>query len=350
MGVHEDVAAIVIDNGTKYIKAGFAGDNGPRAVFRSEDNSYVGDDAIAYREMLSLTNPIERGLISNWDAMEKIWNYAFTTRLNTTPKESPVLLTEPPLNPKADREKTTQIMFEKFEVPAFYISIGALLALHASGRTTGLSVDCGHGSIDCVPVYEGSALPHAILRADLGGNEVTEYLANRLGGNTFSSDIFSDMKEKHCYVAPDSQEPQGNIQHSYELPDGQIIEMGAEVFRAPEVLFQPATIDLQMEGIHEMAYNSIFKCDLDIRRDLYGNVVLSGGSSMLPGMTDRLLHELRSLSPPRMKVNVVAPPEREYLTWIGGSMLASLSTFQDLWVTKEAYDESGPSVVHRKCY
>ncbi|KAJ5240466.1 actin-1 [Penicillium citrinum] len=311
-----------------YTKAGFAGDDDPRAIFTTivghdggvENNAYVGDSALANREVLSLTNPVEHGLITNWDDVEEIWNHAFVTGLQVAPEEYPVLLTEVPLNPKANREKTMQIMLETLKVPAFSFGMGAVLALHASGRTTGLSVDCGHGSIDCVPVYEGFPLPHAILRMSVGGNDITEYLANRLDGNAFNSDIFPDMKENHCYVALDSEkESQRNIKHSYELPDGQIIEMGEAIFRAPEVLFQPAMIGLETAGIHTQAYNSIFKCDLDIRRDLYGNVIL-------------------------------LPPEQKYSTWIGGSMLASLSTFQDRWVTKEAYDESGPSIVHRTCF
>ena len=245
------------------------------ACVRFDNKTYVGDSALANREMLSLTNPIEHGSITNWDDMEKIWNHTFVNELQVAPAEYPVLVTEPPLNPKTEREKATQIMLEAFEVPAFSLGIGAVLALHASGRTTGLSVDCGHGSVDYVPVYEGFALPHAILRQDIGGKEITEYLANRLDGNSLSSDIFRDIKEKHCYVALDAEEEsQRNIQQSYALPDGRCIEIGAEIFQAPEVLFQPAMIGREISGIHEQAYNSIFKCDLDIRRDLYGNVIL----------------------------------------------------------------------------
>ncbi|KAE8326505.1 actin-1 [Aspergillus sergii] len=341
-----------------YTKAGFAGDNGPRTVFPTivghegfENYSYIGDDAVVNAEMISLTNPIERGLITNWDDMEKIWGHAFASGLQVAPKEHPVLLTEHPLNPKSNREKTTQIMFETFQVPAYFIGIDAVLALYASGYTTGLSVDCGHGSTNFVPVYEGNALPHSILQLDVGGDEITRYLMNTLGGSSFSPYPFQDMKEKHCYVAPDfEQESNHNIKHSYELPDGQIIELGAEIFRAPEVLFQPMMIGHEQSGIHEMAFNSIFKSDLDIRRDLYGRVVLSGGTSMLPGIADRLQKELMHLIPSNMIAKVIAPSERKNSTWTGGSMLASLSTFQESWIPKETYDETGPGIVHRHCF
>ncbi|ELR21176.1 Actin1 [Acanthamoeba castellanii str. Neff] len=139
-------------------------------------------------------------------------------------------------------------------------------------------------------------------------------------------------------------------EQSYELPDGQVITIGNERFRAPEALFQPSFLGMESAGIHETTYNSIMKCDVDIRKDLYGNVVLSGGTTMFPGIADRMQKELTALAPSTMKIKIIAPPERKYSVWIGGSILASLSTFQQMWISKEEYDESGPSIVHRKCF
>jgi len=107
---------------------------------------------------------------------------------------------------------------------------------------------------------------------------------------------------------------------------------------------------METAGIHESTYNSIMKCDIDIRKDLYANIVLSGGTTMYPGIADRMQKEITTLSPATMKVKVIAPPERKYSVWIGGSILSSLSTFASMWITKEEYDESGPSIVHRKCF
>ncbi|KAI0954331.1 actin [Taiwanofungus camphoratus] len=140
------------------------------------------------------------------------------------------------------------------------------------------------------------------------------------------------------------------LEKSYELPDRQVITIGSERFQAPEALFQPALLGLEASGIHETVYTSITKCDLDVRRDLYGNMVLSGGSTMFPGIADRLQKEIMALTPPSMKVKIVAPPERKYSVWIGGSILASLSTFQNMWCSKQEYDESGPAIIHRKCF
>ncbi|CAH8290342.1 unnamed protein product [Schistosoma bovis] len=141
-----------------------------------------------------------------------------------------------------------------------------------------------------------------------------------------------------------------SLEKSYELPDGQMITVGNDRFRCPEALFKPSFLGMECSGIHETTYSSIMKCDVDIRKDLYSNIVLSGGSTMFPGISDRIQKEICSLAPTTMKIKIIAPPERKYSVWIGGSILASLSTFNQMWITKHEYDESGPGIVHRKCF
>jgi len=321
-----------------------------------------------------LKYPIEHGIVTDWSDMEKIWHHAFFNELRVSPEEHPVLLTEAPLNPKKNREKMTQILFETFNVPAMYVAIQAVMSLYASGRTTGVVMDSGDGVSHTVPIYEGYAIPHAILRIDLAGRDLTHYMGRLLmdRGHTLASsaerEIVRDIKEKLCHVALDYEaqleEAEGRRKRQkvsedasdkevpYELPDGTIVMIGPERFKCPELLFRPDLLGKEADGIHTMTFKSILSCEVDLRRDLYSNVVLSGGTTMLPGLAERMAKELRELAPSSMqtKVRVHAPPERKYSVWIGGSTLASLSSFSKMWLTRDEFNESGPALVHTKCF
>ena len=280
------------------------------------------------------------------------------------------------MNPRSNRDTAAQILFETFNVPALYTSIQAVLSLYASGRTTGIVLDSGDGVSHAVPVYEGFAMPSSIRRIDVAGRDVTEYLQLlfRKSGYVFHTsaekEVVRDIKEKSCYVASDPKKeekewsgyggvPEGKVVE-YPLPDGQkikanhpihhtlvprvanrcCVQVGAERFRAPEILFDPEIIGLEYPGIHQIVVDAINRTDLDLRKSLFGNIVLSGGSTLTKGFGDRLLHEVQRLAVKDMRIKIFAPPERKYSTWIGGSILAGLSTFRKVSDAHCAYQSS----------
>ncbi|KAK4722192.1 hypothetical protein R3W88_012425 [Solanum pinnatisectum] len=294
-----DIQTVVIDNGTAQSKAGFAGDEAPKTVFESivgvpRYTAYFSDEALHKRGILIVKYPIEHSMVKHWDHMEKIWHHIFYNELHIALEKHPVLLVEVPLNPKVNWEKMTEIMFEKFNVPSMYRrNTGSLLFNIRQSLISfviflpGIVFNSGDGLTHTVPIYEGHALPHAIL---------------------------------WLYI--------GDLDKGFELPDGQLFCIGVAGFQCPEVLFQPSLVGKGPTGIHEKVYNSIMKSDVDIMKDLFANIMLSGGSTMFPGLAERMSKEITALAPRGTKIEVIAPPERKYITWIGGSILASLNTFK----------------------
>eukprot|EP01084_Bolivina_argentea_P041817 77191_1 len=429
----EEAQALVMDNGSGMIKAGFAGDDAPRTVFPAvvgrprhqgvmvgmmRRDAYVGDEAISKRGILALRYPVEHGIVTSWDDMEKIWHHTFYNELRIQPEEHCVLLTESPHNPKANREKTTQIMFETFNVPAAYLAMSSVLSLFASGRYTGIVLDSGDQLTTTVPIYEGYALPHATHTLDIGGRELTDYLMKQLTASGYSfttsaeREIVRDIKEKLCYTplrfndelaASQRDDIDSNIKRQYELPDGQMIDVNKERFSVSEAMFTPRLLNedkyAQTDGIDKMVYNSVMKCEKDLRDMMFGNIVLSGGNTAFRGMDDRLTDAVSKLIKPGSKgikkTNLIRKTkkqtivdgyvggcdryiypeigqmiyqnyndpstkgvddgnlcERKYSAWIGGSILSALSECDgdQFWMDKDSYDEYGPALVHRKCF
>ncbi|XP_008567936.1 PREDICTED: alpha-centractin isoform X2 [Galeopterus variegatus] len=323
---------VVIDNGSGVIKAGFAGDQIPKYCFPN----YVGRP----KHVRVMAGALEGDIFIGPKA------------------EHPVLLTEAPLNPRKNRERAAEVFFETFNVPALFISMQAVLSLYATGRTTGVVLDSGDGVTHAVPIYEGFAMPHSIMRIDIAGRDVSRFLRLylRKEGYDFHSssefEIVKAIKERACYLSinPQKDETLETEKAQYYLPDGSTIEIGPSRFRAPELLFRPDLIGEESEGIHEVLVFAIQKSDMDLRRTLFSNIVLSGGSTLFKGFGDRLLSEVKKLAPKDVKIRISAPQERLYSTWIGGSILASLDTFKKMWVSKKEYEEDGARSIHRKTF
>ncbi|KAI3422074.1 Actin- protein 2 [Globodera pallida] len=376
---------IVVDNGTGFVKCGYAGANFPSFIFpsavgrplvRSQQqlvnniqikDLMVGEECSELRHMLDVNYPMENGIVRNWDDMGHLWDYTFgPEKLNIDAKECKLLLTEPPLNPNSNREKMFQVMFEQYGFHAVYIAIQAVLSLYAQGFLTGVVVDSGDGVTHICPVFEGFALNHLTKRLDVAGRDITRYLIKLLllRGYAFNHsadfETVRQLKEKHCYVAYDVEQEQRLalettiLTESYTLPDGRVIKLGGERFEAPEVLFQPHLINVEKLGLSELLFSVIQSADIDTRLEFYKHIVLSGGTTMYPGFPSRLERELKQLylervlrgnpeSFQKFKIKIEATPQRKHMVFLGGAVLAHLMRDQetDFWITKLEWEEKG---------
>ena len=237
---------------------------------------FVGAEAVAKRDVLEILYPIERGIVSKWDDLGRLWQHAFVSELQRDPAERKVLFTEPPMNPKSNREKIVTMAFENFNVQGTYIANSAVLALYASSRTTGLVLNSGDGVTHTVPIYEGFASNKTVGKLDLGGVDLTGYMENMLAKEGISLTTNSEfetarhIKEELCYVSSDVESEEGDDGGQYTLPDGHVISVGEARYQVPEALFNPNL----GQGIHNLVFDSVMKSDIDTRISLFGKVVL----------------------------------------------------------------------------
>lgn len=331
----------------------------------------VGDDAAAVRTMLQISYPMDNGIIKRWEDMQHVWDYTFQEKLQIDTTGRKILLTEPPMNPLSNREKMCEVMFERYQFGGVYVAIQAVLALYAQGLSSGVVVDSGDGVTHIVPVYESVVLNHLTRRLNVAGRDVTRQLIKLLLRRGYAFNRTADfetvrqIKEKLCYVSYDLEldhklaEETTVLVESYTLPDGRVIRVGSERFEAPEILFQPHLADVEQPGIAEYLFNTIQTADVDVRSSLYKAIVLSGGSSMYPGLPSRLEKELKQLwltrvldgDPTRLskfKVRIEDPPRRRHMVFLGGAVLANImADKENMWITKREWEEQGPRVIEK---
>lgn len=380
---------IVCDNGTGFVKVGNAGSNFPSFIFPSLvgrpiirsavkvnnveiKDIMIGDEASQLRSMLDVKYPMENGIVRDWEDMELLYDYTFgPEKLNINTRGTKVLLTEPPMNPMKNREKMIEVMFEKYQFEGVYIAIQAVLTLYAQGLITGVVVDSGDGVTHICPVYEGFALPHLTRRLDIAGRDITKYLIKLLLLRGYAFNHSADfetvrmMKEKLCYVGYNIEQEQKLalettvLVESYTLPDGRVIKVGGERFEAPEALFQPHLINVEGDGVAEMLFKAIQAADIDTRPEFYKHIVLSGGSTMYPGLPSRLERELKQLYLERVlkgntealskfKIRIEDPPRRKHMVFLGGAVLADIMKDKtDFWMSRAEYQEKGTKVLEK---
>jgi len=328
-----------------------------------------GDEAAAagVRHSLECKYPVDEGIVKNWEDMKHLWNYTFREKLAIDPAEHKILLTEPPMNPLQNRKKLCECMYETYGFDQVNVSIQAMLTLYAQGLFTGVVVDTGDGVSHVVPVYDGFVPQNLIKRLNVAGRHITNYLIKLLllrgyaFNRTADFETVRQIKEKFCYVAYDinverrlAQETTV-LEENYTLPDGRVIKIGRERFEAAEALFNPDLIDVESKngGIGEMVFRMIQEADMDTRSAYYKHIVLSGGSSMYPGLPSRLEKEITEMylaevlkgnqeRLKKFKLRIEDPPRRKHMVFLGGSVLADImKERQEFWMSKADYNELG---------
>lgn len=271
-----------------------------------------------------------------------------------------------------NREKMIETMFEKYNFAGVFIQIQAVLSLYAQGLLTGLVIDSGDGVTHVVPVVDGYSYPHLTKRMNVAGRHITSYLVDLLSRRGYAMNKSADfetvreIKEKLCYISYDyKREYQLGLEttilvKSYTLPDGRVIKVGTERFQAPEALFTPELIDVEGDGMADMAFRCIQEMDIDNRMMLYQHIVLSGGSTMYPGLPSRLEKEIldRYLDVvlkgnkdglKKLRLRIEDPPRRKHMVYLGGAVLAGImKDAPEFWITRQEYQEEGVACL-RKC-
>ncbi|XP_007516223.1 actin-like protein 7B [Erinaceus europaeus] len=367
------IKALVIDLGSQYCKCGYAGEPRPTYFISStvgkrsgraanagdtRKETFVGHELLGPETPLRLTNPLKYGAVVDWDCVQSIWEYAFHTAMKVAPEEHAVLVSDPPLSPSGDREKYAELLFETFGIPAMHVASQALLSIYSYGRTTGLVVESGHGVSHAVPISEGDVLPALSGRADYAGGDLTSYLLQLLNeaGHGFTDEhlhIVEHIKKKCCYAAAlpgqEARPPADGPRVEYELPDGKAISVGPERFQCAEMLFKPGLAGSEAPGLPALAAACLARCrEAGFEEEMAANVLLCGGCTMLRGFPERFQRELGLLCPGDGPA-VAAAPERKTSVWTGGSILASLQAFQQLWVSREEFVERGGAAIYSKC-
>ena len=356
-----NVVSVVLDIGEFSSKIGYASENEPRNTFYTlvgepkyaniemdyQKQYYVGNEVASSIGLYKIHHPIKMGRIDDWDFFEKVLDYVFYT-LIIEPSSVNVLYTHHPLLSTEEKRRLFELFFDKYQVMGFYPILDSLLTMYSGGFQTGLVIEMGASSTRIVPIYKGYMLSHAVEVVQMGGTILDNFMFDQLQNAGFSTDssvrreIGRVIKERACFVSLDFNEDKNHVKKKdFRLPDGDMIELGLERFTVPELLFKPDLFNLEEKPLHTAILDVISNCDVDTRTELLENIFLSGGSSVIPQLELRLQNELEiglaqrgvDMRTPR----IIAPKQRFYSCWIGGSILSNLPAFQNSWVTRPQY-------------
>ena len=316
---------------------------------------YVGNDCDKYKGILKLRYPVKNGVFQNEQDILTVFNHIYSKLeiKSEEIKEHPILITEPILNPYNHRRQVASVLFDNFSVPALCFGSQPVLSLFASGNKSGVVLESGEGVTQCCVVYEGYSIPHSYMRQDFAGRQVTEYfqtLLKRVGysfNTTAEIEIVKKLKESSCYniissnTSDEDKKKSETAPTMHTLPDGTIINLKEEKVMAPEILFNPSIVGTEFLSFPEIITTCLSKVDIDIRAPLYQNIILAGGNTLFKGLPEKLGSEVKKLAPKHMKVRLLTPTVRKNSSWYGGSIITSLGSFKNMWITRNEYLEKG---------
>ena len=350
--------SLVIDTGSWLTKAGLSSDDYPRVVTPTiigKDNttnlSYYGKEALEKQSDIAIEPLLAHGRPLDWQMLENFWQFISVKELELDLPEKAVLTNHYSNTSKFIKERTIQIFFESFNVPFYYTASNSLLTLYSSGRVNGLVVDSGDQVTSIMPIYEGCPMTFGQVTVPNGGSDLTAYLASTLGTDTNNA---RDIKEKYCHISLEYEKDLAEHQKESQpekllLPDNREIDVKEWNIRTPEGIFNPELINRPGPGLQDLICESLSKTDFDYRKEFMSNIILSGGNTNFSSFNERIQRELSTLLPSIMKVKCYNLPDKINSVWFGGAIVSSLGTFQPLLISRNEYDEVGPSIVHRKC-
>jgi len=367
---------IIIDLGSSSIKAGFSGEEKPSLVFpnifgemkypkaggllkKDDKKEIIGNDCLKYMGVLKLKYPLVRGVFNDVEDIEPILDYIYT-HLDISlaeMKEHPVLIAEPLLSPKDNRENIAKILFDVHKIEYLFFASQPVLSLYSTSSTSGAVLESGDGVTQSCIIYDGYSIPGSNKRINLGGRDVTEYLQyllNRKGCELKDSDGFQitkKIKEEIGEIAFDGKNIDiynNENNKKYILPDDSEINIGDERFLAPEILFNPLLKEYEYPGLPEILADSINKTNVDMKKQLYNSILLSGGSMKMKGMKERMHKEIKKLSPKNVKVRLYTPTNPDNCAWIGANIISSMEISKDMWISQKEWLETDSNIINTR--
>lgn len=364
--------SVVIDFGCAYTKCGLSDIEQTAKVIPTvwsnhQESSYYGDEAVTYRKIHPLKEICNREVIDNWEAAEGFFEHLWQKEIKAETSTYSLYLGARYLEKKGYREKLLEYFLEGMRVPGFYASNTGLLNLYGSGKQSGAVLDSGAYNSTVTVSHDGLLNEYQEVNLPLGGRDIDNQIRTLTNPNIEDREFIQNIKSNKCRfeekpkkdplapvlapVAPVAEVEETMVEASpnYTLPDGSVVQIKPELVTIPEILLYPNRIGVRRPGLHDLLYESMLRTDYEHRGELLANLVTCGGNFLIPGFKSKVQELLSAMIPNNLKAKFDDVDNPQLLAWTGGTIVASLNSFQTNWITRAMLQEQGPSVILRKC-